>query len=85
MTNTTDAPTWRTLDTEGHPIAYDAKSQRWDHEDAADATHDIEPELRFAVDATCPGCDFPEIGYAPGRAVFTCSRCGHEQTDRPEA
>jgi len=73
------------LDTEGHAITYDPATRAWSHENTADAAHDIVPELRFAIDATCPGCKYPEIGYAPEREVFTCSNCKHEQPDRPGA
>jgi hypothetical protein len=44
---------------------------------------DVEGDVRLAIDATCPGCEFPEIGYAVARSMFSCSRCGHEQTERP--
>lgn len=57
----------------------------WEHTDPAPVTkHHAVPELRFAIDATCPGCDYPEIGFAPARDEFVCSRCLHTQTERPK-
>lgn len=57
----------------------------WEHAlDGDDAGHPAQAELRFVIDATCPGCDYPEIGFAPARDEFVCSRCGHTQTERPE-
>lgn len=64
--------------------------QRWDevdwqHDDQPEPrTHRPVPELRYAIDATCPGCKYPEIGFAPARDEFVCSRCGHTQTQRPK-
>lgn len=55
----------------------------WTHVDAADS-HPPVPEMRFAIDATCPNCGHPEIGYAPAREEFVCSRCLHTQTERPK-
>lgn len=58
----------------------------WTHlnrADWVDNPHNPKPELRFAIDATCPGCDFPEIGFAPDRGKFVCSRCGHTTDTRP--
>lgn len=57
-------------------------NDNWKHEDV-DQDHAAEPELRFVIDATCPGCDFPEIGYSPALEQFICSRCGHTQDTRP--
>lgn len=54
----------------------------WVHVDST-IRHRAVPELRFCIDATCPGCDYPEIGYSPALEQFICSRCGHAQTDRP--
>ena len=55
----------------------------WQHVETA-ADHEPLPELRVAIDATCPGCNYPEIGFAPAREEFICSRCGHTQTERPK-
>lgn len=79
-------------DTCGGPIAITivVGEQRWhdvdwQHTDPQPNTrHRAVPELRLAIDATCPGCGFPEIGYAPAREEFTCSRCGHTTTERPK-
>lgn len=68
-------------------------SQRWDdvnwvHRGAGSEPmppHNATPELRIVIDATCPGCAYPEIGYAPQRTEFVCSRCGHTQQERPAA
>jgi hypothetical protein len=60
----------------------------WTHvndADWVDSPHQAKPELRIAIDATCPGCDYPEIGYTPQRGEFICSRCGHTQAERPSA
>lgn len=40
-------------------------------------------ELRIVMDVDCPGCDFPEIGYAPSRDEYCCSRCGWASAERP--
>jgi ribosomal protein S27E len=58
----------------------------WNHDGGPlqDADHTPVPELRFAIDATCPSCKYPEIGFAPAREEFVCSRCGHTQTTRPK-
>lgn len=57
----------------------------WTHLNEKPGTlHRAIPELRFVIDATCPGCDYPEIGFAPARDEFVCSRCGHTQDTRPE-
>lgn len=61
------------------------RARAWDHDVRPVDRHEVKPELRFAIDATCPGCKYPEIGYAPARQEFTCSRCGHTQTERPPA
>lgn len=45
--------------------------------------HIADPELRICIDATCPVCDHPEVGYSIDRELFCCSRCGHEQPTRP--
>lgn len=54
----------------------------WEHDH--DAGHRAVPEMRFAIDATCPGCDYPEIGFSPALEQFVCSRCEHTQTTRPK-
>lgn len=46
--------------------------------------HVVSPELRICCDATCPACKYPEMGFAPARDEFVCSRCGHTQTERPK-
>lgn len=62
--------------------------QRWDQVEWQHADpklrHRPVPEMRFAIDATCPGCDFPEIGFSPALDRFICSRCLHTQTQRPK-
>jgi ribosomal protein S27E len=59
----------------------------WTHTEGAYSPkgHAAVPEVRFVIDATCPGCNFPEIGFAPAREEFVCSRCGHTQETRPAA
>lgn len=57
---------------------------KWQHEDSS-VQHRAVPEMRFAIDATCPGCDYPEIGYSPTTEQFVCSRCLHTQAERPVA
>lgn len=76
------------------PIAISivAGEQRWNAVEWAHTDDDMTPldehrpvpELRIACDATCPGCKYPEIGFAPARDEFACSRCGHTQTERPK-
>jgi hypothetical protein len=61
----------------------------WVHLDSPDhgrrqKRHDAVPELRIAIDATCPNCSHPEMGYQPDRAEFICSRCEHTTTERPK-
>ncbi|AIY17751.1 hypothetical protein GUY44_06960 [Pimelobacter simplex] len=57
----------------------------WEHAEPQEATrHRAIPEVRIACDATCPNCKYPEIGFAPARDEFVCSRCGHTQTERPK-
>lgn len=57
----------------------------WEHADhTLDAAHRPVPELRFAIDATCPGCDYPETSFSPALDQFVCSRCGHTSTERPK-
>lgn len=56
---------------------------QWQHDDST-VGHRAIPELRFAIDATCPGCKYPEIGFAPHRDEFVCARCGHTSTERPK-
>jgi hypothetical protein len=59
----------------------------WAHDDPTMTPldeHQPVPELRICCDATCPGCNYPEIGFAPARDEFICSRCGHTQTERPK-
>lgn len=63
--------------------------RRWVHLDSPDhgrrqKRHDAEPEMRFCVDAACPGCGHPEMGFQPDRGEFICSRCEHTQTNRPK-
>lgn len=73
----------------GEPISISivVGKQRWSDVDwihEHHMGHRAVPELRIACDATCPGCKYPEIGFAPARAEFVCSRCGHTQTERPK-
>lgn len=63
---------------------YDTATWHHDHGDQYEM-HAATPELRISIDATCPGCQYPEIGYAPARQQYVCSRCGHTQTERPAA
>jgi ribosomal protein S27E len=72
------------------PIAITAEpGQRWDelqwqHTDPKPVTtHRAVPELRFVIDADCPGCNLPEVGFAPARSEFVCSRCGWTGEERP--
>lgn len=56
----------------------------WTHlEDGPIRLHAATPELRVAIDATCPNCDYPEMGFAQKRDEFACSHCGHAQDTRP--
>lgn len=74
---------------DGDPIHYLGPSEFdgrpvWLHDIDRTYDHLAQPELRFTVDATCPGCGFPEIGFAPTREEFVCSRCQHTQNERPK-
>jgi hypothetical protein len=53
----------------------------------ADSLLHAEPPVRIAVDADCPGCDYPERAFDPTTGVFSCSslnhnQCGYTSTDR---
>lgn len=48
------------------------------------------PWLRFAIDADCPGCGYPERSYDPSTGLFGCSslnpsQCGFTSTERDAA
>ena len=63
---------------------------RWVHLDFPEHSrrqkrHDAVPELRLCVDATCPNCGWPELGFQPDRGEFICSRCEHAMTERPSS
>jgi len=61
--------------------------QRWDdvdwqHSDLEPPQHRAVPEMRICIDEDCPGCGFPEIGFAPASEQFICSRCGFTSSTR---
>lgn len=92
MPTTTEGQTLHSICDQCHgPITITIEpGQRWDQvewhhaSEGDDDGHPPQAELRFAIDATCPGCEWPEIGFAPERNEFVCARCLHTQTDRPE-
>lgn len=57
----------------------------WTHVDPAARLHPVAPEIRAAIDATCPDCDFPEVSFVFDECEFACSRCGWHGADRPAA
>lgn len=71
----------------GDPITITANPRfdtaSWIHDELKVRDHEAVPEFRTCIDATCPGCGNAEIGFAPDRSVFTCSRCGWTGTERP--